>query len=222
MGYSKEYITHKNLKHKANLWLDEIRDTSRNTDLRIDIDKAALLVIDMQRYFLDKDSPAFTPAGLVILSNVSRFIDAFRRHSRPIIYTQHAHEIGDEGLMKFWWDNVVLYVTSPLISIHNAIKPKEGDIVIRKHLYDAFLNTPLDEILKSIGIKQLIITGVKTNLCCETTARSAFMRDYLVFFPVDATAASREEMHLASLRNLSYGFAVVGLTGNFLPFLNEE
>jgi len=71
------------------------------------------------------------------------------------------------------------------------------------------LSTGLDDILKSRGIEEIIITGVMTNCCCEPTARDAFMRDYRVFFVSDATARVNEELHLATLKNLAHVFAHV-------------
>lgn len=58
-----------------------------------------------------------------------------------------------------------------------------------------------------MGIKEVIVTGVMTNLCCETTAREAFVRGFRVFFSTDATATSLPELHDATLKNLAYGFA---------------
>ena len=54
-----------------------------------------------------------------------------------------------------------------------------------------------------------MISGVMTNLCCETTARDAFMRDYRVFFPADVMGTASEAMHFASLMNIAFGFGVV-------------
>jgi isochorismate hydrolase len=102
--------------------------------------------------------------------------------------------------------------------IINAISPLETDGILDKNRYSAFWDTGLDESLKSIDIEELIITGVMTNCCCETTAREAFVRDYRVFFVADATATVNDELHIASLKNLSYGFAYVILNLPHRPF----
>ncbi|MEO0183159.1 MAG: isochorismatase family protein, partial [candidate division WOR-3 bacterium] len=70
----------------------------------------------------------------------------------------------------------------------------------------------LAKLLETQKIKQLVITGVMTNLCCETTARNAFVRGFEIFFVVDGTATQNELMHWATLVNLSYGFAIPVLT----------
>lgn len=59
----------------------------------------------------------------------------------------------------------------------------------------------------NMGVKEVIVTGVMTNLCCETTAREAFVKGFRVFFSTDATATSSLELHDASLKNMAYGFA---------------
>ena len=97
-----------------------------------------------------------------------------------------------------------------------------GDkIVIDKNHYSAFFQTDLDAILKSEHIEDVIITGVMTNCCCETTARDAFMRGYLVFFINDATATVNEDLHLATLKNLSFGFACVQNTEDLINNLSK-
>jgi ureidoacrylate peracid hydrolase len=83
--------------------------------------------------------------------------------------------------------------------------------VVLKHRYSAFYNTDLETILRCQGVEHLVITGVMTNLCCESTARDAYFRDYRVSFLADATGSINEEMHVASLLNLCFGFAHVTL-----------
>lgn len=78
-----------------------------------------------------------------------------------------------------------------------------------KDRYDAFLHTDLEAILRNAKISTVVITGTMTNLCCETTARSAFNRDFRVYFPTDGNATLTAEMHEASVLNLQYGFAQI-------------
>lgn len=64
-------------------------------------------------------------------------------------------------------------------------------------------------MLRCLKVEDLVVTGVMTNMCCESTIRDAYYRDYRVFFPADGTGSINEEMHLASLLNLALGFACV-------------
>lgn len=86
---------------------------------------------------------------------------------------------------------------------------EKEDCVIPKNTYNAFYETDLGEKLKDMGVTDLVIGGVMTNLCCETTARDAFVRNFRVFFLADGTSTINEEFHLATLRNLGYGFATL-------------
>ena len=81
------------------------------------------------------------------------------------------------------------------------------DMVVEKNTYSAFRKTGLEEKLVEMGVKEVIVTGVMTNLCCETTAREAFVRGFRVFFSTDATATSDDDLHEATLKNMAYGFA---------------
>jgi nicotinamidase-related amidase len=98
---------------------------------------------------------------------------------------------------------------SPESEMHHDLAPQPGEPVILKRRYSAFYNTDLETVLRGFKVEDLVITGIMTNLCCETTTRDAYMRDYRVFIPADATGSVCEEMHLASLLNLAFGFAYV-------------
>lgn len=80
-------------------------------------------------------------------------------------------------------------------------------MVVEKSTYSAFRKTGLEEKLVEMGVDEVIVTGVMTNLCCETTAREAFIRGFRVFFSTDATATSDIDLHEATLKNMAYGFA---------------
>ncbi|MCJ7443645.1 MAG: isochorismatase family protein [Methanotrichaceae archaeon] len=164
--------------------------------------KCALLVIDMQEFFR-----SFTPD---IIDNVLMLIEGFRANEIPIIFTRHGHKNlkEDGGLLAIWWENHVMY-GSPEWELLEEIHVKKGDIVLDKNRYSAFWGTGLSERLRSKNVDEVVITGVMTNCCCETTARDAFMRDFNVFFVSDATSTENVDLHLASLKNLAFGFAYI-------------
>jgi ureidoacrylate peracid hydrolase len=93
-----------------------------------------------------------------------------------------------------------------------GLEPEDDELVVRKPRYDAFLRTSLEDDLRNRGIDTLVVGGVITNCCVDTSARSAFMRgfDVLVLEDCVATFAEERDLHDASLRNLSLLFAVVG------------
>ena len=92
--------------------------------------------------------------------------------------------------------------------IDQGLKVQPEEILIKSQ-YDAFYKSSLQEILEQEGVDQVVIGGVMTHLCCETTARSAFVRGYEVFFLVDGTATYNSQYHQATLRNLAHGVAVL-------------
>lgn len=203
------YVTPESLEEKAKIWLGKIKPFNQHR-LRLNKNKSALLVVDMQKFFLEPTSPTFTCGGLAILPTLKKLIAAFRRIRRPLIFTRHVHHPQgiDAGIMGWWWKGMCLE-GSPESEIHEELAPLPHEKVIFKHRYSAFYNTDLETVLRCLKIEDLVICGVMTNLCCESTARDAYFRDFRVFFLADATGSINEEMHLASLLNLAFGFACV-------------
>jgi nicotinamidase-related amidase len=203
------YVTTEQISAKTAFWLDKVKPFNNNRMI-LNKDKAALMVVDVQNFFLDPNSPTFTCGGLAILPNLKKLITAFRKAGRPVIYTKHVHHPDkiDAGIMGWWWKGMCIEGT-PESEVHPEISPEPGEKVILKHRYSAFYNTDLETILRCLKIEDIVITGIMTNMCCESTARDAYYRDYRVFFPADSTGSINEEMHLASLLNLSFGFAYI-------------
>jgi len=120
----------------------------------------------------------------------------------------------DAEMMGEWWRDLIDR-DDPLSQI-TARLPVGDAPVIEKMQYDAFYHTSLNEALHARGVTDVVICGVMTHLCCETTARSAFMRGYEVLFAVDGTATYNRDYHQASLLNLLHGFAVPVLVSALL------
>jgi nicotinamidase-related amidase len=202
-------ITSETLHNASRRWMETISPYNQH-EMQLNAAQSALLVVDMQRFFLDPDSPTFTSGGLAIIPALRDLIGAFRSASRPVIYTRHVHHAKhlDSGIMGWWWEGMCLE-GSPESEIHPELAPLPDEKVIYKHRYSAFYNTDLETILRCLKVEDIVITGVMTNLCCESTARDAYFRDYRVFFLADATGTVSEEMQVASLMNLAFGFAYV-------------
>jgi isochorismate hydrolase len=190
----------------------------RHSSIVFDPGRAALLVLDMQDYFLSPASHAYVPSSPAIIPGIQILTRAFKRMDRPVIFTRHVNAAADAGMMAAWWKDLVL-PESPLSQISGDLDTT-GCLVFEKHQYDAFHETGLETHLRRSGVGQIIITGVMTHLCCETTARSAFMRGFQVFFAIDGTATYNEAFHRASLLNLSHGFALPVLVAEILEGLH--
>jgi len=203
------YVTVENLASKTQAWLERIRPYNQH-EMQLNRAASALLVIDMQRFFLDAASPTFTCGGVAILPTVQRLMDTFRCVRRPVIFTRHVHHPDDldSGIMGWWWEGKCLE-GSRESEIHPELAPLPGEKVVFKHRYSAFYNTDLETVLRCLKVEDLVVCGIMSNMCCDSTARDAYYRDYRVFFPADGTGSISEEMHIASLLNLAFGFAYV-------------
>ncbi len=216
------YVTGENIETKTKTWLNRISEFNEHR-LKLNRRACALLVIDMQNHFLVPSSQSFICAGPAILPGVKELVRAFRKAERPVIYTRHVHHPDgiDAGIMKWWWDGMCVE-GSQESEIHPSLKPRVREKVVFKHRYSAFFNTDLDTVLRCCKIQDLVITGVMTNMCCETTAREAYSRDYRTFFLADGTGTINEEMHVASLLNLAYGFSYVTTVKEMLRSLTSR
>jgi len=201
------YFTPETIHSKSSDMLASLASfRKRHENIVFDVGRAALLVLDMQEYFLREDSHAFIPSAPVVIPNIQLLINAFHAHKRPVICTRHSNTNMDAGMMSLWWKDL-LRGESQNSEITPALDCSNG-IVIQKSQYDAFHNSPLEQILRENKVEQVVVTGVMTHLCCETTARSAFVRGFQVFFTIDGTATYNEALHRASLLTLSHGFAL--------------
>jgi nicotinamidase-related amidase len=170
---------------------------------------SALLVIDMQQYFCDPSSHAYFKDSAKIVPHIQQLISAYRQRGLPVVFTRYALlRTEDPGSMGRWW-NDVLYDDNEMASLVESLRPLPNEPIIRKTQYSAFYETSLETILQKHRVSAVVITGVLTHLCCETTARDAFMRNYDVFFVTDATASDSKRFHTASLTTLSDGFATL-------------
>lgn len=211
----------KTLAEKTRCWLEEIApyNTHRMT---LNWQRAALLVVDMQNEFLLPGLPTFVEGARAIVPNLVKLVKAFRQCRRPVLYTAHAHFApkADGGMTAWWWPEIAhgrsLRAGTRNVEVFGPLAPRPGEIVVTKQRYSAFYDTNLELALRGLGVRDLVITGVMTSVCCESTARDAFFRDFRVFFLADATACGHEEMHVGTLRNLAYAFAYVTTTATIL------
>lgn len=195
------YLTSQNVEEKKKEWFAKLDKKHWKPFVS---SKAALLVIDIQNYFTNPASHAFVPSMPFIKQNILKLVGAFKRRNLPVCFTTFARMPGEKDPIQEWWGQTVEQ-GSKEAELNMATEAE--DIVLVKPGYSAFYRTNLEEQLQKRGVDTVVITGVLSNLCCETTARDAFNRGYKVYFVVDATAAYSEELHVATLLNLSYGFA---------------
>ena len=178
----------------------------------LDPKKAALLVIDMQNHFAAPGGRSYKSASKAAIPNILKLINWCSCAGVPVILTRHCHKNeNDLGMMGKFYDDHIREGewNSEIIDELKSIKKFE---LVTKNTYDAFWNTNLQELLLSLNVEQLVICGGITHLCCETTARSAFVRGFEVYFISDATFSSTQDLHDGSLCSIANGFGLVTTT----------
>ncbi|MDP6155969.1 MAG: isochorismatase family cysteine hydrolase [Candidatus Thermoplasmatota archaeon] len=201
------YFTSHNIEEKVAEWYAR-KEIFQHRYERYPFEPAdsALLIMDMQKYFLAESSHAFVPSAPAIIPGMKEIIDLFHKGGRPVIFTRHLSDDSPATMLNWWKDSTP--GDDERSEIISSLDTTEG-IILEKSTYDAFINTDLENILRSKEITDIVICGVMTHLCCESTARSAFNRNFNVFFPIDGTATYNESFHNATLLNLSHGFATI-------------
>lgn len=213
----EQYIDENTVLERAEEWISAVKPYIRARWEPVAA-QTAIIIVDAQRYFFNEDFHGFIPASSAILPNLIKLAQRGAKIGAKVIATRHAEiETDFVFTMHQFWDDTIYDGTleAELISPLKRL----GLPIVRKSTYDAFWNTDLEEMLREWGIEWIAIAGVMTDLCCETTARSAFVRGFMPIFIADATATVTEELHLSTLRTLAHGFAKITTTKMFLESL---
>ncbi|WP_368894571.1 isochorismatase family protein [Kluyvera ascorbata] len=179
--------------------------------------RAALLIHDMQEYFLNfwgDDSEMME----TVVANIAALRDFCKKNGIPVYYTAQPKEQSDEdrALLNDMW-GPGLTRSPEQQRVIAALAPDTQDTVLVKWRYSAFHRSPLEQMLKETGRNQLIITGVYAHIGCMTTATDAFMRDIKPFFVADALADFSRDEHLMSLKYVAGRSGRVVMTDELLP-----
>lgn len=102
------------------------------------------------------------------------------------------------------------------------ISPNADEIIIEKRCYSAFHNTHLDDLLRRHAIKSLVITGVATNVCVESTLREAFFHGYYVVMPPDCVGSANKTLHEATIKSVEFIFGHTALSDEILGFWKPD
>jgi ureidoacrylate peracid hydrolase len=177
--------------------------------------RLALVNIDIQNVFVEGSAPD----GLIVVERINRLARVCREAGIVVFHLRHTLPAGlDGGVLGEIFpivNNGFLDRDSETASFHKDLVIDPRDILLEKPHYGGFYDTNLELLLRRRGVDTIMITGIETNVCCETTAREAMVRDFRVFFLSDGTTTggvkgmSREEVQRASLATLSNNFAQV-------------
>lgn len=215
-----KYFTAETIEAKSIEFMKKIERFKKKTRVTFSPERAALLILDMQRYFLDGASHAHVPSAGAVVPRIARLAKLFNERGLAVISTRHVNTDDDAKMMAVWWRDVIRRENELSKIVDDLALPYA--IVIEKPQYDAFYETNLEDILKERGVSQVVVTGVMTHLCVESTARTAFVRGLEVIVPVDGTASYNEDFHLSTLTNLSHGFAVPVFMDDLIRSMEES
>lgn len=226
--------------HKVKL-PQSVRDRARARSRRdriyenISPEKAALLVVDMQNYFVEEGAPAEVPAARGIVPNINRLAGTVRLAGGTVIWVYTTFPDPDDERHWLYLDYFVppekreylrscLKQDNDLHKLWPGLEPEDGDLWIEKDRYSAFIDgsSVLADELRERGIDTVVITGTLTNVCCESTARDAMMRNFKVIMIEDANAARTDEDHINGLSTIVQVFGDVIDTDQMITELALE
>ena len=189
---------------------------------------SALVVVDMQNYFCAEGFPAEVPLSRAVVPNINRLARAMRAAGGTVVWVQTDSA---EALTR--WGNHHKYMLTPErverrlagldaradgFKLFGELEPVGGDLRVRKTTYSAFMpgSCDLDAQLKARGIDTVLITGTATNVCCESSARDAMLRDYRTIKLSDGNATWTDEEQAGTLNSFAMFFGDVMTTDETL------
>ena len=201
----------------------------------LDPAKTALIVVDMQNGFMLKGvAHALCEEAIEIVPNINRLAEAVRRTGGMVVWIQTA---ATEETLQSWSVNVEM--NGPERTAHRfaslgpgtkgyelwaGLDVKLNDLKIQKTRFSAFIqgSSNLEAVLRAREIDTVIITGTVTNVCCESTARDAMMRNFRTIMVTDANAATSDELHNASLSAFYLKFGDIMPTDRIIASLTKS
>jgi nicotinamidase-related amidase len=177
-------------------------------------------------------TPIAAPGGREVLGRINRLIDACRAAGVLVIHT--AHVVRPDGSNTGVMGEIIPPVNSGVINkgaasaaLHGELNVADGDILLDKPRFGSFHGTDLEIILRARGIDTIIVTGICTNICCETTAREANVRDFRVFFLTDGTATfgigdlTADDIQAVTCATLGFAFAQLATVDEMIGRLDD-
>lgn len=149
----------------------------------VDPDETAIIVVDMINEFVAEGAAFETPAAREMVPELDDLLEASREAGVHVVYLRQVNrrDGSDAGTLARMTPEILsgdAHAPNAQTEIYPPLEPTEEDTVVEKHQYDGFFQTELDNILRSEGISTVAITGVSTQICCDSTMRGAFFRGY--------------------------------------------
>lgn len=195
-------------------------DVLLTLEQKVDPGHTVVVVVDVQNDFCAPGgyydrTGAHLDGIREMVERLQRFLAAARRARVPVVFVGAAYDepvlsgVQKERHLRRFGKVEPCCESGTWGAEFYEVRPAGGDMVIRKRRYSAFHGTDLDLSLRARGVRTVMLTGVATNVCVETAARDAYMRDYYVVVVGDCTAARDESAHRGALANVEAHFGVV-------------
>lgn len=187
----------------------------------------AFLIIDMQKDFLLDGAPFQVAQGLDTMPFIEKALEASREYGIPVFHVfrnYRANGVDVEvtryaGFKKAGGGNVTGTAGAEIM---DSIKPIEGEYMIMKNRWSAFFQTELDLILRTLGVRQVILTGVQTPNCIRGTAWDSNSLGYETIVLTDGTEAATTEVHEANLYDMANIGVKLMTTEEYVQSLKED
>jgi len=193
--------------------------------LKLQPGKTALLVVDMQRGFLDPGEAMEVPPAREIIPRIRTLIDLFREKRLPVLFTEFTYserapllvgqlhpehrEAAPGAPRGFGMPSSACLEGEASVRVTPELAPQLGELVVTKFHYDGFNGTPLDAALRSRGVTHLVLTGTMTDVCVLATVVGGMNREYRMTVVGDATATLSPEIQRATLDIIGRAYARV-------------
>ncbi len=175
--------------------------------------RTAVLMIDVQKAFTDESQQQKYPPLAEVLDRSRAFVRSARRAGVRVIWVQVTHpaETNSPAWLRQHTRRPATYLDtgSEEAEFHPGFGPEDGELLITKHRYSAFVGTPLELILRSLGVETLIVAGLTTDVCVSSTVRDAFQRDFNVITLRDCTAEVSRARYEAAIEAMGHTFGRV-------------
>ena len=196
----------------------------------------ALIVIDMQNDFVRVGAPLEVADARATIAPIRLLIDAFRAKGHPVIYTRFVVEEAPSLMLLWsqpcgpetkccWPGHMRRYGDADgelgCADVIGELLPDPDDVVIDKLGYGSFHGTELDAILRSLGVKSLVVTGTVAQICVEETAREAFHHGYRTTMVSDAVSSFAPDLQAATLKNFAMKFGWVADAATVAGWLRD-
>ena len=200
----------------------------------LDGPRTALVVVDMQNYFMGEGQPSECPVARAIVPNVNRLADAARRAGGLVVWIQTRSGPESREFWSVYYERMTPEAGARRVSgmspdgdgypLWPELEVRDGDEIVIKTRYSALVpgSSNLEEVLRSRGIDTVLITGVSTCTCCESTARDAMMLNFRTLMVSDGCAAPDDVLHNATLTSFYLQFGDVQATDELVALLDRS